>query len=317
MSVKRSVRSITTALITSATFAAAPLGLVTIASTAGCGIFGSSGPSDVGQGKQYTSGDPNFDQFFTELFELQVMLGDAPEGEKDVRRKLAATWDVEEDASAILIAKAVKRKVDAWAATGIGLKAETSGLEGSDPGDSKLAVTVTDGSLSGDDQKMVKAAEAAGTSAAKVVARMGQAKMRITKLQATISALEGAVDTAFKKGGPGKKSEVRKNLEDAKTLMPLMNTRAEEVAISAKKLAKKLGEALTTDPSLLKKPEPKPVPPPETDGEGGPTGDGENAGDKPKPSGDKPKPSGDKPKPKPGGDKPKPSGGTPPPDFEP
>ena len=30
----------------------------------GCGIFGSPGPSAVGQGRQYQSGDPTFDQFF-------------------------------------------------------------------------------------------------------------------------------------------------------------------------------------------------------------------------------------------------------------
>src|SRR5690606_35607590 len=55
----------------------------------GCGIFGSPGPSAVGQGRQYQSGDPTFDQFFAQLYELQVEVARAPKREEEIRQEIA------------------------------------------------------------------------------------------------------------------------------------------------------------------------------------------------------------------------------------
>ena len=125
-------------------------------------------------------------------------------------------------------------------------------------------------------------------------------------------ALDQQVDAAFRLGGPSKKSEVRKNLNDARTLMPLMGGRADEVIESARTTVKKLEEAMHTDDGSFNKP-PPPPPPPET-----PPENGEDGPDKPhtdKPHTDKPKPHTDKPKPPPSTPPtpPKP----PPSDFEP
>ena len=57
-------------------------------------------------------------------------------------------------------------------------------------------------------------------------------------------------------GGPSKKSEVRKNLDDVKKLTPLMSSRADEVSESAKTLAKKLTEAASTDDGHFDAPPP-------------------------------------------------------------
>ena len=43
-------------------------------SLTGCALFGGGGPSTVAQGKYYSSGNPQYDQYFIELYELQVQM---------------------------------------------------------------------------------------------------------------------------------------------------------------------------------------------------------------------------------------------------
>ncbi|HMR75214.1 MAG TPA: hypothetical protein PKD61_08880, partial [Polyangiaceae bacterium] len=103
--------------------AASPLGLVAVASTPGC-LFGSGGPSAVGQGKQYQSGDPTFDEYFQSLYDLQVELAKAPSDEKEIRRELAKQLKGDPDASATLLAKRAEKRAKELATAGTGLKAE-------------------------------------------------------------------------------------------------------------------------------------------------------------------------------------------------
>lgn len=303
---KKTLVAATTALTTSF---GPTIALGVALSQPGCFVFGSPGPSMVGQGKKYQSGDPNFDQFFTALYDLQIEMGKAPEREKEIRQDLAKITKSDPDASATLLAKKVEKKAKELADAGTGLALDVEGVEGDDTPTVKLAVEGKE--LSGDDKSYAEDVEKAAKAFAKLLGRMRDAAREIEQMRATSVALDQQVDAAFRKGGPSKKAEVRKNLEDARTLMPLMAARAQETGDAAKTALKKLAEAMNTKDSF-KKEEAPPPPPPEDE----PTEPGKEP--KPKP----PAGTGTKP---PAGTGTKPPAGTgappppppPPPDFEP
>jgi len=51
----------------------------------GC-FFGSPGPSNVATGKLYVSGEASYDQFFSELYQVQLPMGQA--GDREVANRL-------------------------------------------------------------------------------------------------------------------------------------------------------------------------------------------------------------------------------------
>lgn len=302
MSVKYKVTTLSFTSLFALATALAPLGLASIAVTqAGCGILGSPGPSAVSRGQKYESGDPTFDEFFSELYDMQIELGKAPDSEKKIREDLAKGIKLDEGSSTTLLSKKVGKRAEELAAAGTGLKLEVKGLEeGEDPA---ASMSVKGKELTGDDKDMVEAVEKAAGDAAKLYVRMRKARKTIEQFQGKMLALEPSMDGAFRKGGPSKKAEVRKNMEDAKKLIPLMDARIDEVGEAAKTLAKKLEEAAATDNGQFEKPAPPPEPPPaaeEPEPEPGKAKKGEK-GEKPKgekPKGEKPageKPAGEKP----------------------
>ncbi len=254
------VRKLLARILVSSTALVTPVALVAITTTVP-GCLGSKGPSDVGQGKKYTSGDPNFDEFFGQLYDFQIEMGKAPENEKEIRNELAKTLNMEEGASAALLSKKVESWATQLASQGTGLKLEVQGLdEGEDP---QASLSKTGKDLEGDDKAIADAVEKAALGAVKVVARMRKIRRMLDQLQSTSLALENSVDTAFRLGGPSKKGEVRKNLADSRTLIPLMQARADEVLESGKSLGKKLLDSANTDDGHFDKPAPPPPPPEE------------------------------------------------------
>jgi hypothetical protein len=268
-----------------------------------CFLFGSSGPSMVGQGKKYQSGDPQFDEYFAELYELQIEMGKAPAREKEIRQDIAKVTHSDPDTSASMLAKKVEKRTQEIAEGGSGARLEVEGAEGDGRASVKLELAGKE--LSGDDKSFLEAIEKAARDEAQILNRMREISRTIERMRALSVALDQQVDTAFRKGGPSKKSEVRKNLDDSRTLMPLMVARASETAEAAKNTLKRLSDAVDTKDSF-KKDEPPPPPPIE---EGGPPIDTGDPKPKPKPGTGTP---GTQP-PKPPQPQPKP----PPPDFEP
>lgn len=280
-----------------------PIAATSVAATTGCGILGSPGPSAVSQGHRYQSGDPTFDEFFTNLYDMQIDLAKAPASEKEIRATLASKAKLDEGTSATMLGKKLGKRLEELAAAGTGVKMELEGLDDDDDPSAKISVKGKD--LEGDDKALVDAMEAAAKSAAKLHVRMKKARKALEQANGQILALEQAVDTAFRKGGPKKKAEVRKNLDDAKKLIPLMQARADEVADAAKSTAKKISDAAQTDTGQFDAPPPPAEPPPpEPEPDKPEKKGGEKKGGEKKPPAEKP--------PAPPPDKPKP-----PSDFEP
>jgi hypothetical protein len=296
----------------------------------GC-MFGGGGPSAVGQGQQYRSGDATFDQFFSELHELQVELAKAPADEKENRIALAKKLglELEEEAapapapapeatqptetaavapsmtdglqqsalgavpglaqinqvkgqvesakaqvdqigalaragsgssssptpapaaqkagprapSASLLGRTIEEKAEALSLR-LALDVDEKALEDNDV---KTELRTLPQPLEGDGRKLAEAVHDTARSELGLYVRMQRAKKNLDKLHALSVALDANVDAVFRRGGMGKKSEVRKNLEDARALIKLMQGRADEVSARADEVVSKLLQAASDE----------------------------------------------------------------------
>jgi hypothetical protein len=226
----------------------------------------SRGPSNVASGKQYETGDANYDRFFTELYAVQYLMGQAPERRAAVDRNLASALGAAPQPPTPELVNAVKRRVEQLEKLGTNVRLELSGLDDSPT----PTATVTHTGTSSDplDRTFVSTLEESTRAAGNLLGDLRRAKPTLERLRMETSALEGGVANTFK--GRRKQEEVRKNLADAERLFPLMAARADEVAGSTLEFLRALDQALGGHPvtpgapakekeeALPKKPAPKP-----------------------------------------------------------
>jgi hypothetical protein len=223
----------------------------------GCFVFG-SGPSLVGQGKQYQSGDAQYDEFFAQVYELQVELARAPDQEKKIRTDLATAVAVEGEPSPQSIGKKIRKSVEQLAAAGTGLKADIN-EDAEDDGEANAKIEPIGQPLTPTDEKLVRIVERGASDALALMVRMKKHERRLDKLRSHAVALQSNVDATFRKS-VAKRTEVKKNLDDAQTMLPIMSTRARDVAEAAKAIAKQLEEAAHSDDGSFAPPPPPPEP---------------------------------------------------------
>lgn len=232
--------------------AAAPAMLVVLATQTGC----FRGPSAVGQGHKYVSGNPDYDKFFSQLYDLQVEMGKAPGTEKDIRTKLASKLGIDADASASMLARKVKKEAEKIEKHGIGLKLTVASEDSDNPGTAKL--DTSGGALSGDAKTFAEAVRSTVEQEAKLAIEMKKGHRLLDQLRAQGIGLKANVGTVFRMGGLSKKHEVRKNLDDADTMITLMTARADQVSDAANDTAKRLTDAIDTDHGQFSTPAPQP-----------------------------------------------------------
>jgi hypothetical protein len=185
-----------------------------------CLFFAHPGASDVAQGRYFSSGNPDYDAFFVDLYHLQVELKDAAERVAEPRRELAQALDVGLDADVIKEALG-KRSAELG-----GKQVKLAVLRGADA-DKPVSLKVT-GSPSGDDADFVRTLEQA-------LAKIGELKSAIGGWQKSLEALpkqdaeltEG-LGTAFASAPPGKRADVKKNLTDGDKIIELLTSRAKD-----------------------------------------------------------------------------------------
>lgn len=254
---------------------------------------------------QFKAGNERFDAFFTELHELQVELAAVPDRPKELRRGLAEYLDLDERASAALVSRKLGDEVAGFLKAGTGFAftvvddEDTASVEGG-----------VKGAPSEDAENFYKSIRGTALGAATLAVAMGRAGERIAELEAQIAGLERDVDKAFSGESPGRRADIRKNLEDAAKLLPLMRERSAAVAVEAHGLARRIEKEMATEDKIQA---PKPADPVEVV-QPVPGGSGPEVIEVVEPGSDKPKPKG-KPAPKPApkpGPAPKPPG-----DFEP
>jgi outer membrane biosynthesis protein TonB len=257
----------------------ATLGLMLAISigASGCAMFSVSGPSSVAQGKHYASGNRQFDEFFLELYRLQVRLAAAPDELANARMELAKAAAAEPRTPNAELADKLHAHFEGLIARGIRVKIEVQAPEPPDP-KATAASLKSSGNPSSADRASFTAVESALTSLLQLHAEMKLATPRLAELQLIATQLDGQIDQSFDLGGLAKRREVRQNLQDSLRVIALMLDRAKVLEAESGELAMLVAEKAGTDdgsvglaptpaptqsePAPRAEPEPKPAPRP-------------------------------------------------------
>lgn len=206
------------------------------------GCMGNRGPSDVSQAKQYSSGNAEYDEFFSEVYQLQVALGKAPDRERAVRQQLSLALGIDSASRAEEIAAAVSKRAGQLGKPPAKLKLEVSGLEAKG---SPTSVLTTTGTISEPKDKAVAdAIEQASKDTASLLGDARRSSAVTEHLKTQAPTLESKIDAAF--GSTVRKGDVLKNLKDAEQMIPLMATRASDIEERAAELLRKLEKSVNS-----------------------------------------------------------------------
>lgn len=255
---------------------------------AACLPYGQPEPSSVAQGRYFATGQPDYDEFFIQLYRLQLDLESTPRKLAAERTRLAAAIGLPNDPDAATFRSKLVTRVDELRARGVRFEYRR---------EKEVAVLRVHGASPGPDhdfgQALASAVQTTTNARRKNPAWRGQHD----QLPPRGVALERQVETTLAGESRGTRSDVRQNLTDAQQLLVLMGARLTRIEEQTRELYDALEAALHEAP---------PPPPPEPEAEPKPQ---LNAG-KPKPRSVKAA-EGEAPTPSP------PKQGTAKPDFEP
>lgn len=229
---------------------------------AGCGVFG-SGPSTVAQGKYYSSGNPQYDQYFIQLYELQVQMEAAPQVPPTERQNLAQILGLSPETPAEGIAQRLREEATKLSRSGVHMRLEQN-TPADKPEAASAAIHATarpkDASLA-----WIERVETSATSLLRTSQQMKADSAALAKLELDTVNLDADVPRAFAEAHLGKQAEVKKNLADGQKLIPLMKARGTEVQSECDELLADIAKAVNTDDGSLNPPPAEPAPEPKED----------------------------------------------------
>jgi len=212
----------------------------------GCAAFGSRSDSTVAQGKYYASGDAYFDQFFVDLYLLQVSMAEASKVPEAERRRLTSLLELESAASPAAIELSLHEEALKLSRAGVHLR-----LDQIPNADKPEAATTTlrSNARPKDDPaaSLLANVETSSTNLLRFLLTMKQKEEALTRLELMTIRLDASVDRVFAQAPVGKPSEVKANLADAHKLMPLMRAREKQLRESAEQLLAALTHGIDTD----------------------------------------------------------------------
>jgi len=211
-----------------------------------CSPFVSSSQSTVARGKYYPSGDPYYDEFFVDLYLLQVRMAEAPKTPERARLALVQLLRLEPQASPAAIEQRLREEALKLSRAGVHLRLDQSSV--GDRPDTAVTVIRSNARPKEDPAAaLLTGVEASSTNLLRSVLTMKQETEALGRLDVMTIRLDAGVDQAFAQAPFGKLSEVKKNLADAHKLLPLMRARAEEVRKSSEQLLAASSKAINTD----------------------------------------------------------------------
>jgi len=251
----------------------------------GCAVFGSHRESTVAQGKYYASGDPYYDEFFVDLYLLQVDMAEAPKLPEAELQSLTQLLQLEPKATPAMVELSLHEQALKLSHAGIHLRLDQTLVLGHP----EAAATVIRSNARPKENPtaaLLSSVETSSTNLLRWQLTMKQKEEALTRLELMTIRLDAGVDRAFSQAPIGKPSEVKQNLADAQKLIPLMRARAERSRESAEQLLAALTHGIDTDDGSLA---PPPVPA-QPNGQG--ARDPAPAADAPKKAAGKPRPKG-------------------------
>lgn len=220
------------------------------ASSSGCALFGPRPESTVAQGKYYASGNAYYDQFFVDLYLLQVGLADAPKLPEAERQRLIQLLQLEPEATPATIELRLHEEALSLSRAGVHLRLDQSSLT-ADPEAARTAIRSNARPRQDPALTLLTTVETSSGNLLRWALTMKQKEDALGRLDLMTIRLDAGVDRAFSQAPVGKPSEVKKNLADAHKLIPLMRARAEAVRASTEQLLAALTHGLNTDDGSL------------------------------------------------------------------
>jgi hypothetical protein len=209
----------------------------------GCQLLKPSGPSQVAQGRYYSTGNPDYDEFFVELHRLQVELKDAPEHVAEPRAALAKSLETGLDADEIKAA--LTKKTTELAKNQIKLTI----VRPTNP-EKPLSLRVT-GTPTGPDAELQKLLDQTLTKVSELKLVIGGWQKLLDELPGREVALEGSVNAAFVGTSPGTRADIKNNLSDGQKIIGILVGRAKDAERSNTELldalTASLGETSSND----------------------------------------------------------------------
>ncbi|HEX6272251.1 MAG TPA: hypothetical protein VFZ53_04405 [Polyangiaceae bacterium] len=236
-------------LIGSAVLAAS----LALAGSSGC-MLGPRGPSAVAQGRYFSTGDPNYDEFFLRLHRMQVELKAAPETLAGVRSELTRSLALEANADTEALRRALKTK-----AGEVNARGATLALERAREPEARVRLAVL-GTPASSDRELVKTFGESVDRVAEVRGRLGAWQDELEWLPPAGVALDGRVEAAFIGQSRGTRDEVHENLVDAQKVVALMAERTKAIDTESAELERIFASAFAENRSEAP---PAPAPEPE------------------------------------------------------
>jgi len=215
-----------------------------------CLPYGQPEPSSVAQGRYFATGQPDYDEFFIQLYRLQLDLETTPKKLAADRARLAAAIDLPADSDAATFRAKLVAHVNALRARGVRFQYTR---------EKAVAVLRVHGASAGADTDFGQALASAVQSATSARRKSHAWREQHDQLPPRGVLLERNIEVAFTGESRATRSDVRQNLSDAQQLLVLMGARLTRIDEQTAELYDALEAALHESP-----PPPPPEPAPET-----------------------------------------------------
>ena len=220
--------------------------LFAIAAAPGCAVFGGGGPSLVAQGKYYSSGNPQYDEFFIELYQLQVQMADAPHVTDVERQNLAQALGLSPDTPADGVSQRLREETLKLSQSGVRMRLEQNPSP-EKPEAASATIRATSRPKDNPSAALISTVESSATNLLRCASGMKAAAIRLGKLEVAGIGLDADVPKSFAQARMGKQTEVKKNLADAQKLITLMKARGDDVRAQSEQLLAAIAKAVDSD----------------------------------------------------------------------
>src|SRR6185369_11558956 len=205
------------------------------ATSSGCALFGASRESTVAQGKYYASGNAYYDQFFVDLYMLQVGMAEAPKTPEAERQRWVQLLQLDTRATPAMLEQRLHEEALSLSRAGVHLRLDQASLD-SGPDVAYAAIRSNARPKEDPPATLLATVETSSTNLLRCQLTMKQKEAALSRLELMAIRLDAGVDRTFSQAPVGKPEEVKHNLADARKLMPLMRARAEAVRGSTEQL---------------------------------------------------------------------------------
>jgi hypothetical protein len=232
------------------------LALAGVLSLGGCRSFFFPEATDVAQGRYYSSGDPDYDEFFLHVYRLQVALKDAPAKVERLTADLSVKLGLAQTAAPPDLRAALAEKLRSFGAKGITLRLERDVGGG--------VYLKQNGTATGADAALLATLGQAVMAIDTVRDRIGPWQRELDTLPPRGIELDRRVDEVFRLEGRGKRGTVHENLADAQKVMGMMRSLLKDADARSAELSEAvIGVLGASAPPPPPPPEPEPEPEPE------------------------------------------------------